>query len=76
MFGEDLGKAIHLGLITANDNRSTTLQLPVPGFRSDGSCVCRNPRRDRADEELSSFTDTSSMTTERSRRRHRSTRAL
>ncbi|MFR4261465.1 MAG: S-layer homology domain-containing protein, partial [Butyricicoccaceae bacterium] len=61
---EDLGKAIHLGLITANDNRSfDTAATRAEAFVLMARAFAYD-RAETAADELSSFTDTSSMTTE------------
>ena len=63
-YSEDLGKAIHLGLITANDNRSfDTAATRAEAFVLMARAFAYD-RAETAADELSSFTDTSSMTTE------------
>lgn len=63
-YSEDLGKAIHLGLITANDNRSfDTAATRAEAFVLMARAFAYD-RAETATDELSSFTDTSSMTTE------------
>ena len=63
-YSEDLGKAIHLGLITANDNRNfDTAATRAEAFVLMARAFAYD-RAETAADELSSFTDTSSMTTE------------
>ena len=63
-YSGDLGKAIHLGLITANDNRSfDTAATRAEAFVLMARAFAYD-RAETATDELSSFTDTSSMTTE------------
>lgn len=63
-YSKDLGKAIHLGLITANDNRSfDTAATRAEAFVLMARAFAYD-RAETAADELSSFTDTSSMTTE------------
>ena len=63
-YSKDLGKAIHLGLITANDNRNfDTAATRAEAFVLMARAFAYD-RAETAADELSSFTDTSSMTTE------------
>ena len=63
-YSNDLGKAIHLGLITANDNRNfDTAATRAEAFVLMARAFAYD-RAETATDELSGFTDTSSMTTE------------